>query len=125
MPLIRERLTFLHEAAEKIAYLFSDPPLPAAEEFIPKKSDRAETVKLLRLGKELARPLAEAPDDASAEAFIKEQAEQHAVKLGDLMMPLRVAITGSRVSPPLFGSLRLLGAECSLRRIDSALKLLE
>jgi glutamyl-tRNA synthetase len=125
MPLIRERLTFLHEAADKIAYLFGEPPLPAAQEFIPKKSDLAETVNLLRLGRGLARPLAEAADDADAEAFIKEQAEKNAVKLGDLMMPLRVAITGSRVSPPLFGSLRLLGAERSLARVDKALRLLE
>jgi glutamyl-tRNA synthetase len=122
MPLIRERLTFLHEAAEKIAYLFSEPALPAAEEFIPKKASLAEAVQLLRLGRDLARPLAEARDDAAAEAFIKEQAEKNAVKLGDLMMPLRVAITGSRVSPPLFGSLRLLGAERSLQRVDRALQ---
>jgi glutamyl-tRNA synthetase len=122
MPLIRERLTFLHEAAEKIAYLFGDPPLPPPEEFIPKKADLAETVKLLRLGKELALPLAEMPDDAAAEAFIKEQAEKNAVKLGDLMMPLRVAVTGARVSPPLFGSLRLLGAQRSLERVERALQ---
>jgi len=64
------------------------------------------------------------PDDAAAEAFIKEQAEKNAVKLGDLMMPLRVAVTGARVSPPLFGSLRLLGAERSLQRVDRALQLL-
>jgi glutamyl-tRNA synthetase len=125
MPLIRERLTFLHEAAGKIAYLFSDPPLPPAEEFIPKKLERAGTIRLMRLGRELVQPLAEAQDDAAAEAYIKEQAEKNAVKLGDLMMPLRVAITGSRVSPPLFGSLRLLGAEQSLQRVDRALQLLE
>jgi glutamyl-tRNA synthetase len=124
MPLIRERLTFLHEAAEKIAYLFAEPPLPPVEEFIPKKANLAETVQLLRLGKELARPLAEMPDDAAAEAFIKEQAEKNAVKLGDLMMPLRVAVTGARVSPPLFGSLRLLGAQRSLERVERALRLL-
>ena len=41
------------------------------------------------------------------------------------MMPLRVAITGSRVSPPLFGSLRLLGVDSSLNRVDRALQLLE
>ncbi|MDR0495631.1 MAG: glutamate--tRNA ligase [Treponema sp.] len=125
MPLIRERLTFLHEAAEKIAYLFSEPVLPAAEEFIPKKATLADTVQLLLLGRELARPLAEARDDEVAETFIKEQAEKNAARLGDLMMPLRVAITGSRVSPPLFGSLRLIGAERSLQRIDRALSLLE
>jgi glutamyl-tRNA synthetase len=71
------------------------------------------------------QPLAETQDDAAAEAFIKDQAEKNAVKLGDLMMPLRVAITGSRVSPPLFGSLRFLGAEGSLRRVEQALQLLE
>jgi glutamyl-tRNA synthetase len=124
MPLIRERLTFLHEAAEKLAYLFSEPALPAVEEFIPKKSDLAAAIQLLRLGRALVQPLAEAPDDEAAEAFIKEQAEKNAVKLGDLMMPLRVALTGARVSPPLFGSVRLLGAERSLRRVDSALQLL-
>ena len=122
MPLIRERLIFLHEAAEKLSYLFAEPPLPPAEEFFPKKASLAETAWLLQLGKELTRPLAEMPDDAAAEAFIKEQAEQNAVKLGDLMMPLRVAVTGARVSPPLFGSLRLLGAEKSLQRVERALQ---
>ena len=125
MPLIRERLTFLNEAAHKIAYLFSEPDLPPVEEFIPKKMNLAETARLLRLGRELAQPLAEMQDDAAAEAFIKEQAEENAVKLGDLMMPLRVAITGARVSPPLFGSLRLLGAERSLQRVTRALQLVE
>ncbi|MDR2479411.1 MAG: glutamate--tRNA ligase [Treponema sp.] len=125
MPLIRERLVFLHEAPSKTAYLFTDPDIPAPEEFIPKKSDIVNTVVLLRLGREMAAPLAHAPDDAAAEAVIKEQAEKHAVKPGDLMMPLRVAVTGARVSPPLFGSLRLLGADCSLRRIDRALEMLE
>ncbi|MCL2193669.1 MAG: glutamate--tRNA ligase, partial [Treponema sp.] len=83
------------------------------------------TIRLLRLGAEMIRPISEAQDDATAEAFIKEQAEKNAVKLGDLMMPLRVAITGSRVSPPLFGSVRLLGAERSAQRIERALCLLE
>jgi glutamyl-tRNA synthetase len=55
--------------------------------------------------------LAEALCDEDAEEFIKAEAEKRGVKLGDLMMLLRVAITGSRVSPPLFGSLRILGAE--------------
>jgi glutamyl-tRNA synthetase len=50
------------------------------------------------------------------------EAEKRGVKLGDLMMPLRVAITGSRVSPPLFGSLRLLGAELAQQRVQLALE---
>jgi glutamyl-tRNA synthetase len=121
MPLVKERLVFLNEAPEKIAYLFREPEIPAAEEFIPKKCDLAKTIELLRLGLELAHPLAEMSDDEQAESFIKAEAEKRAVKLGDLMMPLRVAITGSRVSPPLFGSLRILGAERCEERVRVAL----
>jgi glutamyl-tRNA synthetase len=121
MPLVKERLVFLSEVPEKIAYLFSEPEVPAAEEFLPKKSDLAKTVEILQIGKELVRKLAEAPSDEKAEEFIKAEAEKREIKLGDLMMPLRVAITGRRVSPPLFGSLRILGAEKSVKRVQRAL----
>jgi glutamyl-tRNA synthetase len=122
MALVKERLSFLSEAPAKIAYLFGEPEMPAAEEFIPRKADLERAIELLRLGRDFTRTLAEAPDDEAAEMFIKEQAEKNAVKLGDLLMPLRVAITGARVSPPLFGSLRILGAERALARAERALE---
>jgi len=125
MSLVKERLVFLNEAPEKIAYLFKEPEVPAAEEFIPKKCDLAKAIELLQIGLELVRPMAEAASDEEAEDFIKAQAEKREVKLGDLMMPLRVAITGSRVSPPLFGSLRILGADCSEQRVKKALSSLK
>jgi glutamyl-tRNA synthetase len=124
MPLIKERLTFLHEAAEKLRYLFNEPAIPAAQEFIPKKATLSQTISLLKLGRELTRPMAES-GEAEAEALVKAAAEKAGVKLGDLLMPLRVAVTGERVSPPLFGSLRILGAEQSLARVDAALAALE
>jgi glutamyl-tRNA synthetase len=122
MALVKERLVFLSEVPEKIAYLFKEPQIPAPEEFFPKKYDRAGTAELLNYALEFIKPLAEAADDESAETFIKAEAEKRSVKLGDLMMPLRVAITGSRVSPPLFGSLRILGAERSGERVRNALE---
>ncbi len=124
MPLIKERITFAQEAPAKLAYLFSEPPLPAVEEFIPKKADAAQALALLRLGRELVAGLAEDADE-QAEVRVKSLAESRGVKLGDLMMPLRVAVTGARVSPPLFGSVRILGAERALARVDAALALLE
>ena len=81
-----------------------------------------KTIELLQVGKELVSVLAQMPNDEQAESFIKAEAEKREIKLGDLMMPLRVAITGSRVSPPLFGSIRLLGAECSVKRVEKALE---
>jgi glutamyl-tRNA synthetase len=120
MPLIKERLVFLHEAPEKLGYLFSEPAIPPAEEFFPKKSDLERTITLLKLGRKLVKPMAESNDE-DAEAVAKAASEKAEIKLGDLLMPLRVAITGARVSPPLFGSLRILGAEKSLARVDKAL----
>jgi glutamyl-tRNA synthetase len=121
MPLIRERLARLGEAAAKLAYLFAEPGLPPAEDFIPRKGDLAAALDLLRRGRELVPALAGAADDAEAEALVKDYAEKNGLKLGDLMMPLRAALTGSRVSPPLFGSIRLLGPEKALARIDRVL----
>ncbi|MDR2343915.1 MAG: glutamate--tRNA ligase [Spirochaetaceae bacterium] len=123
-PLVKERAVFLSDIPEKLAYLFSEPPVPETSEFIPKKSSLEDTRRLLNLGRSLTARTA-GSDDEGAERLAKETAEKEGVKLGDLLMPLRVAITGSRVSPPLFGSIRLLGAETCLARIDRALEKLD
>ena len=125
MSLVKERAVFLTEIPNKIRYLFAEPPMPPKEEFLPKKADLNATVELLRKGLAMVKPMAEAPNDEEAENLIKAFAEKEGLKLGDLMMPLRVAITGARVSPPLFGSLRLLGAEKALARVNSALQALK
>jgi glutamyl-tRNA synthetase len=120
IPLIKERVSFLHEIPAKLAYLFNEAPLPPPEDFFPKKADKTATIALLELGRELVEPLS-SRNDEEAEALIKQYAETHGVKLGDLMMPLRVALTGARVSPPLFGTVRILGAQVALARVDKAL----
>ncbi|WP_043923035.1 glutamate--tRNA ligase [Leadbettera azotonutricia] len=124
MPLVKERAVFLKEIPEKLTFLFREIELPPVEEFFPKKMSREETAGLLIKGRDLIAPMALAASDAEAEDCIKAWAEKEGVKLGDIMMPIRVAITGARVSPPLFGSLRILGAEKSLARTDKAIALL-
>jgi glutamyl-tRNA synthetase len=123
MPLVKERLSFLHEMPEKLRYLFEEPPVPAAEEFIPKKLDLPRTRELLGLARALVAGMATDSDEASEER-IRAAAEACGAKMGDLLMPLRVAVTGARVSPPLFGSVRILGAAAALARVDRALEAL-
>ena len=125
MPLVKERAAYLKELPEKLVFLFTEAPVAPKEEFIPKKADLNVAIGLLKKGRSIVSTLAEASSDEEAENLIKVFVEKESIKLGDLMMPLRVAITGARVSPPLFGSLRLLGAEKSLTRIDRALAALE
>ncbi|MDR2897691.1 MAG: hypothetical protein LBU99_02670, partial [Spirochaetaceae bacterium] len=40
------------------------------------------------------------------------------------MMPIRIAVTGSRVSPPLIGSIRILGVNEAVNRINKAIAVL-
>ncbi|MCR5318586.1 MAG: glutamate--tRNA ligase, partial [Treponema sp.] len=56
-----------------------------------------------------------------SEALAKQCAEELGIKLGDFMMPIRMAVTGSRVSPPLMGSILILGVEKSIARIEKTL----
>ena len=57
----------------------------------------------------------------SIKAAVEEVGTRHDVKLGKLQGPLRIAITGRPVGPPLFEPIELLGRQESLRRIRAAL----
>ncbi len=46
------------------------------------------------------------------------------MKLGDLLAPLRVAVTGSKVSPPLFESIRVMGTAKARARAAAAITIL-
>jgi len=51
---------------------------------------------------------------------LKELCDELGEKPRTVYLPIRVAVTGSRVSPGLYESLELLGKEASLERIRAA-----
>jgi len=121
MPLIAERINKLTEAAPMLGFLFvSD------EEF---SLDPADAEKLLNDdGKAVVRRahdrLAELREWSTAgiqEALQAELVEAMGLKPRNAFGPVRVAVTGRRVSPPLFESMELLGRERSLHRLQSAI----
>jgi glutamyl-tRNA synthetase len=122
MPLIKERLHFLSEAPQMAAFLFKTPELPPREEFIPKKLDQAATKAALLAGLDFVKAAGSLSHD-EADALARETADKLGVKLGDFMMPLRLALTGSRISPPLIGSIGILGTERAVSRVQKALGL--
>jgi glutamyl-tRNA synthetase len=119
-PLVRERLKFTTDAAESLAFLFTEPAVPPVEELLPKKLDAAATAGALEAARDLLVQVGVADHDA-VEAAFRQKAEAMGHKLGDLLMPLRMAVTGTKVSPPLFESIRVLGVDKALPRIDKAL----
>jgi glutamyl/glutaminyl-tRNA synthetase len=56
------------------------------------------------------------------EEMLRGLAEEKQVGLGKVAQPLRVAICGTTISLPIFDSVRLLGKENTLKRIDNTLK---
>lgn len=56
---------------------------------------------------------------------VTEIAEAHGLKMGKLAQPLRVAVCGTDVSPPIDVTVALIGRERTLRRIDKALAYIE
>ncbi|MFO1059604.1 MAG: glutamate--tRNA ligase [Dongiaceae bacterium] len=59
---------------------------------------------------------------AALEAATRAEAEAATVKLGQLAQPLRAALTGAAVSPPVFEVMQVLGREEALARIDDAIR---
>src|SRR5919202_1945856 len=118
-PLIQERLVILSEAPDLLGFFFQAPQHLELNELVPKKLDPAGTLRALNAARST---LAEAGDwsEGELETRLRALAEELGLKTGDLFMALRVATTGSKVSPPLFQTLHALGRDEVLRRIDFA-----
>ncbi|HUV08638.1 MAG TPA: glutamate--tRNA ligase [Spirochaetia bacterium] len=123
VPIIKERLKLLSDASELVGFLLKEVETYQASELIPKKLDRKKTMEALEQVLDLLEGFERLGDEENERRF-RETADALGVKLGDLMMPLRVAVTGSRVSPPLFESIRLLGVERAKQRVMRAMEAL-
>jgi len=62
------------------------------------------------------------PSEQAIEDMLRSLAEEKGVGLGKIAQPLRVAITGTTISPPIFDSVEMLGKEKTLARINITLK---
>lgn len=58
---------------------------------------------------------------ADLEALLKSTCESSGLGMGKVAQPIRVAVTGRTVSPPIFDTLTLLGRQKALARIDRCL----
>ena len=60
-------------------------------------------------------------DDHTGGEVFRAEADAMGIKMGDFMMPVRMTVTGSRISPPLVGSIQILGIEKAVKRIEKAI----
>ncbi len=121
LPLAKPRLKLLSDVPEALGFLFHVPQELSTEVLVPKKSDAATSVAALQFALTVLDDFSTL-DEESFETTFHDYAQQNGVKVGAVMMPLRLAVTGSPKSPPLFGSISLLGAEEAARRTQQALQ---
>ena len=113
----QEKAQTLAEVWDLIGFLFEP---PAEDEKAWGKVMRGGALEALEAS---LSALAEAPafDVGAIEAALTPIPAQLGAKPGKVYQPIRVAITGTSVSPGIFESLAALGREESLNRIDAAL----
>jgi glutamyl-tRNA synthetase len=113
----QEKAQTLEEVWPLIRFLF-EPPVNDPQAW--KKVMKAEVAAPLAASRD-ALAAAAAFEPGPIEAALAPLLERFELKPGRLYQPIRVAITGSSVSPGIFESLAALGREQSLERIDAAL----
>lgn len=121
MPLVAERINKLVEAVDMLGFLFvSDDEFavdPADAEKLLNDDGRA----VVRRAIDKLYGLEQWSTAAIQDALQAELVEAMGIKPRNAFGPVRVAVTGRRVSPPLFESMELLGRDRSLARLQSAL----
>lgn len=122
-PLIRERIRTLRDVATTADFFFAAelPPYEVAE-LIPQKGDLAMASAVLQKAHGVLQS-AEFTHDG-LDAALRGAALELKVKTGQMFQPIRVAVCGRKVAPPLFETLVVLGRNTSLHRIEQALAML-
>jgi len=114
LPTLKGRAKTLKELIDGARYLIAVRPLPMDEQ-AAKVLDAQGRARLGALLDELERAADwQAP---ALEAMVRAYAQGTGQKLGAVAQPLRAALTGSTVSPPVFDVMSVLGREEALARL--------
>jgi len=124
VPQIQERLKRLDEALEWIdwAYksadeiVYDDPSL-----LLGRKLDAAQSIAVLEDGAAVLKTVDPFLSD-DIQAVFRQRAEALGINAGGYFGPFRAAISGKKVSPPLFESMQALGCDEVLRRVDRGIE---
>lgn len=123
IPLVQERLVLLSEAVPKLAYLFTaDADLVVDPEALAKAGPDAAAV--IAAATTALAGLGEWNHETIQAALRAALVDGLGIKPKFAFGPVRLAITGSNVSPPLFESMELLGRESSLARLAALVQIL-
>ncbi|MGZ9234042.1 MAG: glutamate--tRNA ligase [Anaerolineales bacterium] len=123
-PLIRERLVTLDDCIPFAGFFFKETVEPTPEDLVARGLDAKQSAEVARKSYDI---LASLPDlsHQTAEPPMREFVEQSGLSANQVFGILRVAVTGQKVSPPLFESMEIIGKEKVLERLKKAIMILD
>jgi glutamyl-tRNA synthetase len=116
-PHVQQRISTLSEVPPMVDFLFLEHPIIDDDDWKAVESDESATA-ILDLAISAYESCEFEPDELHR--VTGEIAESVGRKLAKAQAPIRVAITGKRVGPPLFESMAILGREKVLERLRAA-----
>ena len=116
---LQERAKTIREMAEGAAFYFRE-----TIEYDPKAAEKFLTADSAPLFDSLAERLTalEGFSEAEIEKVFNSIMEETGLKLGKIAQPVRVALTGTTISPGIFETMEALGKEATLGRLKAASK---
>jgi len=112
----------LEMVERKSRFLFLDnDQIEYDEDAVKKVLLKGDGLGMLKIARDRLVAMDELTESA-VEEMLRGLAQEKKVGLGKVAQPLRVAICGTTISPPIFDSIQLLGKDKTLRRIDNTLR---
>ncbi|MGV9613458.1 glutamate--tRNA ligase [Nocardia xishanensis] len=118
--LVQTRIVVLSDAWELLRFLFAPAEEFAIDPVAGAKNLGADAVPVLDAAIAALEPLASWTTPAIEEALKIALIDDLGLKPRKAFAPVRVAVTGSHISPPLYESLELLGRETTMARLRAA-----
>jgi len=123
-PVVQERVAVLGEVPAMVDFLFVDTPAFDPDSWAKSMAGDDGAPAILEAAMVAYEALRDDWTSAALHAATLGVAESVGRKLGNAQAPVRIAVTGRRVGPPLFEALEVLGPDRTLARLRSAVDLL-
>ncbi|MBI3109779.1 glutamate--tRNA ligase [Candidatus Daviesbacteria bacterium] len=121
VPLVKDRIKKLSDVVPLCDFLWEAPEYDKQEfDKLKVKSKKEILTKILEKMETMGKPW----DADSFEKTFRELADGMDIKAGEMFQLIRVAISGQLVTPPLFESIKILGEEETIERVQAAIDFL-
>ena len=125
IPLIQERIKHLTDISNQIWFFFDEHfHILEKNTLIPKGYTKEDLIKIIEHSMK-ALEITEPFNIESLENSLREVVHLLNMKAGPVFMTLRVAITGTKISPGIFETMSVLGKDRVIRRLNEALEIVK